>query len=49
MKEKRLTQFGKLPDVKEEMLQLVLTGINRSFAGKGEEEEHLRTDGYTKA
>ena len=31
------------------MLHLALTGMNRSFAGKGEEKEHLRTDGYTKA
>lgn len=49
-KEEPRTQFGQLPeDFWEEMLQLGLIGMNRSFAVKGEEREDLRADGYTEA
>lgn len=43
MKEKRVTQFGNLPeDLKEEMLQLGFAGLNRSFTGKEEEKNISR-------
>ena len=43
MKEKRVTQFGNLPeDLMEEMLQLGFAGLNRSFTGKEEEKNISR-------
>lgn len=49
-KEKQLTQFGKLPeDFKEEVLHLGFAGMHRSFIGKEEEKEHIKTDVCTKA